>query len=512
MNDPAPIRSLPSSDPPPPPAPSPLSTPIIQIPLSLTPAEMSLTRDQFFTITRTPLTLPLPRFLALWPWIDNVYVRKKTRAPTGRSPGYELWECRNRRKHALTAPPTPTARRGRPGATCLVGLKLVWNRYVEGEERTVSIERYSEETHTHTLDDMDKQKRSSAIRRIAAREAAGAMPYEVATAMKADMETLVAVGGKYITRADVKNASKSYELGGTRYGAAERRAREHGIGGAPSGGLEAAQRWQEQLLPGPAPWMEAPMLVSAGAGGRGVDGDASAPVGALETDASSPAQTSPLADDSDVPSTQEGESGTPPPLPLTAMTFLLIDSQTAFMHPTHWGPSRSNPSYETNVSTLLSHFRALRLAHPGAGPEIVHVRHASQDPQSPLHPDAPGFAWMPYTTPQPGEPIVTKNVNSAFIGTDLENMIRSSGTRRLYVAGLTTDHCVSTTVRMAGNLGVADGEWGRGEVVLVGDATACWEKVGGGWKAEIVHAVHVESLREFAKVGWTGEVVRECVG
>ncbi|ELR04926.1 hypothetical protein VC83_02814 [Pseudogymnoascus destructans] len=509
MTSPAPIPdSVPLTDP----APPILSTPIIQTPLSLTPAQMSLTRQQLFDLTLTPLTLSTSRFLSLWPWIDNVYVRKKTRAATGRKLGYELWECRNRRKHPITAPVTPTARRGRPGATCLVGLKLVWNRYVEGEERTVSIERCSEATHTHTLDDMDKQKRSSAIRRIAAREAARAQPYEVANAMKADMETLIAVGGKYITRADVKNASKSYELGGTRYGAAERQAREHGTGGTPSSGVEGAERWQEQLLPGSGPWMETsmPTPTPTNARTREVDRDASAPISALQTHASPPAQTSPLADD--ITSTQERESGTPPPPPLTATTFLLIDSQAAFTHPTHWGPARSNPSYETNVATLLSHFRALRLAHPGAGPEIIHVRHASQDPKSPLHPDAAGFAWMPYTAPIPGEHIVTKNVNSAFIGTDLENMLRDARTRRLYVAGLTTDHCVSTSVRMAGNLGVVDGEWGRGEVVLVGDATACWEKVRGGWKAEIVHAVHVESLREFARVGWTGEVVRECVG
>lgn len=111
-----------------------------------------------------------------------------------------------------------------------------------------------------------------------------------------------------------------------------------------------------------------------------------------------------------------------------------------------------------------------------------------------------------------------KEVNSGFIGTDLEERLREwfGGRRgRLWVVGLTADHCVSTTVRMAGNLGVADGfadgEREEGEVVLVGDATAAWRKgEGDEWvDAEMVHRVHVESLREFATVRKTDEVLDE---
>ncbi|KFZ04621.1 hypothetical protein V502_10012, partial [Pseudogymnoascus sp. VKM F-4520 (FW-2644)] len=413
---------------------------------------MTLTRQQLFDITRAPITLPFSRFLALWPWIDNVYVRKKIRAATGRTPGYELWACRNRRKHPpSSAPATPGGRRSRPGATCLVGLKLVWNRYVEGEERTVTIERYTEETHSHTLDEMDKQKRSSAIRRIAARETlGGAQPHEVANAMKADMEVLAAVGGTYITRADVKNASKSYE--GETWG---RRSRGHDGGFTPIIVAEGLERWREQLLPGPAPWMETSTQTAARR--RAADADAPASTSTPQLNAPPPTQAPPTAQappptqeapltqapppTHDLPTTQALAPSTSLPAPLTATTLVLIDSQAGFTHPTHWGPARSNPSYETNVAALLSHFRALRSAHPGAGPGIIHVRHASLDPTSPLHPDAPGFQWMPYTTPIAGEQIVTKGVNSSFIGTDLEKMLRAAGTRRLYIAGLSTDHC-----------------------------------------------------------------------
>lgn len=63
---------------------------------------------------------------------------------------------------------------------------------------------------------------------------------------------------------------------------------------------------------------------------------------------------------------------------------------------------------------------------------------------------------------------------------------------------------------MAGNLGVCDAPDGeKGEVVLVGDATAAWAKgVGGDWAdAETVHKVHIQSLQnEFATIEKTDDV------
>ena len=105
--------------------------------------------------------------------------------------------------------------------------------------------------------------------------------------------------------------------------------------------------------------------------------------------------------------------------------------------------------------------------------------------------------------PIAGEPVLFKSVNSAFIGTDLELRLRAKGDPGLVIVGITTDHCVSTTTRMAGNLGF--------DSYLVSDATATFERTGPDgrqWTADEMHETALASLsREFATVLKTTEVI-----
>lgn len=203
--------------------------------------------------------------------------------------------------------------------------------------------------------------------------------------------------------------------------------------------------------------------------------------------------------------------------------LILIDNQSAFSNPStisHWGTSRSNPFYETEVKALLKAFRAAKKTS-SAPLEIIHIFHSSTTPGSPLHPDHPaqGIQPLDFATPAAdgSEPVFWKSVNSAFIGTQLEPYLREKGIRQVLFAGLTTDHCVSTTVRMAANLGVvdrrSDGMHGKevvvekGRIILIDDATATFGK--GGFDAETVHKVSVASLEgEFADVIEAAEVTR----
>lgn len=233
---------------------------------------------------------------------------------------------------------------------------------------------------------------------------------------------------------------------------------------------------------------------------------------------------------------------------LSALSFtqpsalVLIDNQAGFKHPTHWGSARSNPSYEANAAALLNAFRTARQRASSTTTPIyiVHVFHSSLSPASPLHPSNTGIQPLDFAVPAAdgSEPVSWKCVNSSFIGTGLEAFLREKGVRQVFFAGLTTDHCVSTTTRMAANLGVVDrvsfssgseaanGQEQRpvtvnsdgshraditgidhGRVVLVADATAAFAK--GGFDAETVHALAVASLEgEFADILSTQDVVK----
>lgn len=147
--------------------------------------------------------------------------------------------------------------------------------------------------------------------------------------------------------------------------------------------------------------------------------------------------------------------------PADAPALLLIDVQQGLDEPV-WG-ERNIPEAEHHIAELLAGWRS-------AGRPVLHVQHMSTGAASPLRPDRPGNAFKPEALPLAGEPVFRKTVNSAFIGTDLEAHLRGAGIGRLVIAGLTTDHCVSTTVRMAANLGF--------DVVVVDDATATFDRTG----------------------------------
>ena len=174
-------------------------------------------------------------------------------------------------------------------------------------------------------------------------------------------------------------------------------------------------------------------------------------------------------------------------------TLLIIDVQAGFDDETWWG-QRNNLGAEKNIAKILSAWRE-------RGGSVIHVQHASESDASPLHASKPGFAFKPEVEPVAGETVIQKSKNSAFIGTHLQALLSKRGSRDLIVVGLTTDHCVSTTVRMAGNLGFS--------VTLVEDATATFERTdhhGVHFSAESMHAAHIASLQgEFCRVVTTDE-------
>ena len=167
--------------------------------------------------------------------------------------------------------------------------------------------------------------------------------------------------------------------------------------------------------------------------------------------------------------------------------LLLIDVQEGFKD-SKWG-RRNNPCAEATIAQLLNAWRV-------SGRPIIHVQHVSQEHASVFAPGSPGISLQEFARPAEGELLLQKRVNSAFIGTELDRSLKERGATAVVVVGFTTDHCVSSTVRMAANLGY--------RTIVVADGTATFERRSVDNEPvdpEIIHQIHLLSLQgEFAEV------------
>jgi nicotinamidase-related amidase len=120
--------------------------------------------------------------------------------------------------------------------------------------------------------------------------------------------------------------------------------------------------------------------------------------------------------------------------------------------------------------------------------------------KSKFHQSNKGFEFNENVFPIENEPIITKDVNSAFIGTDLKQQLDKLNINTLVIIGITTNHCVSTTTRMAGNFGYT--------TYLISDATATFDRIGiNGEKydSETIHLTALASLNEEFATVWNSE-------
>ncbi len=176
--------------------------------------------------------------------------------------------------------------------------------------------------------------------------------------------------------------------------------------------------------------------------------------------------------------------------------LIIVDVQQGFDHP-QWG-QRNNCQAEPNIARLLAAWRQTNRP-------VFHIQHLSRQPESPLHPNQPGCQIKQIAQPLATEPVIQKQVNSAFIGTNLEQQLRQADCTTVVIVGLTTNHCVSTTARMAGNLGFT--------TYVLSDATATFGRTGHDgthYTAEQIHAVSLANLhQEFAVITDTATVLEQ---
>ena len=187
------------------------------------------------------------------------------------------------------------------------------------------------------------------------------------------------------------------------------------------------------------------------------------------------------------------------PPSLTAL--IVVDVQRAFDEWEAAGKRRNNPEAVARIVDLLNAFR-------DRGAPIFHIRHQGTRPNSSFLPGATGYPVKDEAREIEGEPVIVKRVNSAFIGTDLETRLRAADIGTLVICGATTNHCVETTTRMAGNLGF--------DARLVRDATWTFDRIGpdgDAHSAEDIHAMTLANLNgEFARIVSAADAIAALQG
>jgi nicotinamidase-related amidase len=177
----------------------------------------------------------------------------------------------------------------------------------------------------------------------------------------------------------------------------------------------------------------------------------------------------------------------------TATALLVIDMQQEMAARTLAGRDRANPDAEGHIASLIALFRA-------RGLPVIHVHH--DEPGTPVALDQPGGAVMDCARPLPGETVFVKSASSAFSGTGLDAWLRRHGIGRIVLVGAVAAFCVTTTTRVASDLGL--------QVILPGDALVGFDipaHDGGRISAATVLRVTLSLLgADFARLATTADV------
>jgi nicotinamidase-related amidase len=174
--------------------------------------------------------------------------------------------------------------------------------------------------------------------------------------------------------------------------------------------------------------------------------------------------------------------------------LIIIDVQKAI--DCFSGYERSNLNAESNITKLLAHWRETEKP-------IIHVRHSSKFETSPYHTSSSTYDFKPDAAPHQDERIITKKENCAFLGTNLEQILKQNHIRELVICGVLINNSVDATVRVAAGLGY--------QIFLPEDATAAFAIEGLNGKlysAEDVHWLFLSNLHgEYCSVVSTNQLI-----
>ncbi len=120
-------------------------------------------------------------------------------------------------------------------------------------------------------------------------------------------------------------------------------------------------------------------------------------------------------------------------------TLIIIDLQQGAF-------GDATPKYDS--AGLVDRLNKLAGAVRTRGGAVVFIQHDGQ-PGEPFHPELPGWNLLDELDAQPTDTVIRKTSCDAFLGTPLDEFLRSRAIDRLIITGWATDYCVDTTVRSA---------------------------------------------------------------
>ncbi len=158
--------------------------------------------------------------------------------------------------------------------------------------------------------------------------------------------------------------------------------------------------------------------------------------------------------------------------------LILVDLQAAFV---------TGPDAVPDARVLLAAATDLLDRARQAGSLIIHL----QNDGAPGTEDEPGTpGWALYIEPGAGETAVRKGTDDGFEGTDLGDILTARRVRRLAIAGVVSEMCVSATARSALRRGL--------DVALPHDAHAAYDIPALPGIAPTIPAVMVARVTEWA--------------
>jgi len=160
--------------------------------------------------------------------------------------------------------------------------------------------------------------------------------------------------------------------------------------------------------------------------------------------------------------------------------LLIIDIQNDYFEDGNF--ALHNPTEALrNAERILNQFRV-------RGLPVIHVQHINPKGAGFFEPDTWGVQIHERLTPLSYETVVVKHQISSFAGTDLDDILKEKGIKRLIICGMQTNVCVETTTRDAKERGYS--------VVILEDACAA--------RSMEIHDVTIETLRgEYASITGT---------